>query len=207
MDIDPRSLPDPTPGGSEPEKPQVPEPIVQGPTVVPPVQPGDKTDSALLLDALHVEREKRRMAEEKARLLQQQLTDPTLPDDIMSDEGKILFRKLETQTSELADVKSQLAKKDLLLAHPEMADKWQEFEDFRQLPDNHGMNMNTAAKAFRIEKLLETGLPPRKGLEQPTGGDKTPPTTGMTADDVRTLRETNFKLYQKKLLAGEIKID
>lgn len=169
-------------------------------------QAGDKTDPNLLLKSLQEEREKRRVLEEKTKELEEKLqTSSTLSEEVFSDEGKALEGELKVLKSELSEVKTELAKKDLLISHPILKEKWQEFEEFRADPDNKGMNLRTAAKAYLVENgLLDT---PRKGLEKPTGGDRVPLTSGMTSDDVKTLRETNFKKYQELLLKGQLKIE
>lgn len=106
--------------------------------------------------------------------------------------------------AELKDIKSKLAKTELLESHPILKESWGDFEKFREDEDNKGMNLKTAAKAFMAEKgLLE---PTRKGLEKPTGGSKTPPSTNMTSEEVKNLRETNYRKYVDMLKKGQIKV-
>mgnify|MGYP001559215479 FL=1 len=126
-------------------------------------------------------------------------------EEVFSDEGKLLEKKISSLESELTSLKTDSAKKDLQNTHPILKEKWSDFEEFRQLPENKGMNLRTAAKSF----LVENGLidVPRKGLEKPTGGSRVPLTSGMTADDVKHLRETDFKKYQQFLMEGKIKIE
>ena len=173
-------------------------------------QAGDKTDPNLLLKSLQEERERRRLAEEKSQLLEkenEELKSSTFSEDVevFSDEGKALKGQITTLKSELSEVKNELTKKDVLITYPILKDKWEELEEFRSNSDNKGMNLRTAAKAFLIENgFLETS---RKGLEKPTGGDKNAPLSGsMTAEDVKTLRETNYKKYQQLLMEDKIKI-
>lgn len=131
--------------------------------------------------------------------------EPPTDQEAFSDEGKLLEQKIKALESSLSEVKQDSAKKDVLITHPILKEKWDDFESFREQPDNKGMNLKTAAKAYMIENgMMDT---PRKGLEQTTGGTRTAPQTGMTADDVKTLRETNFKKYQDMLTKGLIKID
>lgn len=163
-------------------------------------QAGDKTDPNLLLKSLKEEREKRRLLEEEV----ESLKSSTLSEGEYSDEGKALRGELKTLKSELSEVKSEVAKKDLFIAHPILKDQWGEFEEFRSNPDNKGMNLKTAAKAYLVENgLLEV---PRKGLEKPTGGPRTPLISGMIAEDVDTLMKTNYKKYYELLKKGQIKI-
>ena len=169
-------------------------------------QAGEKTESVQLLKSLQEEREKRRMAEEEAELLKKENEDlktSTFSGDY-SDEGKALKGEISDLKSELLEVKGELTKKDILITHPVLNDKWAEFEEFRSHPDNKGMNMRTSAKAFMVENgFME---PTRKGLEKPTGGDRTPPQNGMNAEDVKILRTTNFKKYQDLIREGKLKI-
>jgi len=162
--------------------------------------PGSKTDPALLLRSLKEEREKRRLAEEKARELEETISSSET--EVYSDEGKALLKEIHSLKSELSEIKGDSTKKDVLIAYPELKDKWTEFEEYRQDPENKGMSLKTSAKAF----LVENGIfvKPRKGLEKPTGGDKSPKPTGMTAKDVESLRKNNYRKYLDMLRKGEI---
>lgn len=170
-----------------------------------PPKAGDKTDPNLLLKSLQEERERRRADEERIKQLEEEikLKESASDDEVFSDEGKALQKEIKEARSEIATLKQENAKKELLIKHPDMSEHWEEFETFRDDPENKGMNLNTAAKAFRIEKgLLE---PTRKGLEKPTGGDKMPSNTGkMSAEDVKILRTTNHKKYMDMLTKGQI---
>ena len=105
--------------------------------------------------------------------------------------------------SELSDVKQKLQRMEVIESYPLIKEVWKDFESFREESDNKGMNMRTAAKAFLIEKgLLE---PQRKGLEKTTGGPRVPVQTGMSNDEVKNLRETNYKKYVEMLEKGLIK--
>ena len=99
---------------------------------------------------------------------------------------------------------SKLSKSEVIESHPELKESWSEFEKFREDEDNKGMNLKTAAKAFLVEKGLLN--PQRKGLEKSTGGTKAPQTSGMTSDEVKKLRETDFKKYRDMLIKGQIKV-
>lgn len=165
-----------------------------------PIVPGSKTDSALLLKSLQDERAQRKVLEDKIILLEESLANP----DITTDEGRALQKQIEESKSLIANLTSDLAKKDILIAHPVLTDQWTDFEKFRSDPENAGMPLKVAAKAFLAEKgLLD---PVRKGLEKPTGGPRTPISTEMSADEIKTLRETNFKKYQELLEKGLIKV-
>lgn len=165
--------------------------------VVTPVLSGDKTPPNKLLESLQEEREKRRELEERISVLE---SSNNL--EAFSDEGKALERQIKEQDSKIETLLQDNAKKDVLLRYPDLKDKWQEVEEYRQAPENKGMNLNTAVKAYMVENgLLE---PQRKGLEKTTGGERTAPSQKMTAEDVKNLRETDFKKYQDLLEKGLI---
>lgn len=163
-------------------------------------QAGDKTDPNLLLKSLKEEKEKRRRLEEELETLK----SSALPDEeVVSDEGRILAGKIKTLESALAEFKTDSDKKDVLIIYPILKGQWNELEEYRALPENKGMNLRTAAKAY----LIESGQldAPRKGLEKPTGGPKTPPTPDMDAEAIDELRKNNPKKYYSMLKKGQIK--
>src|SRR3990167_1199236 len=164
--------------------------------IVPTPQAGEKTDPNLLLKSLQEEREKRRLLEQQVQELQDSISS------VSSDSGD---EDMTVVKSEIADLKRRLQKSEVLEAYPLLKEIWADFDEFRSDPENKGMAMRTAAKAFLTEKgLIES--PPRKGLEKPTGGQHIPLSTGMSAEDVKTLRETNYKKYVEMLQKGQIKI-
>lgn len=171
--------------------------IAQGDT---PIVPGSATDHGLLLKSLQDEREKRRALEEELESLKGSPTDS----DILTEEGKALQKQIQESKSQIDTLTKDLAKKDVLITHPILKEKWEEFESFLADPENKGMNIKTAAKSFLVENgLLDA---PRIGLEKPTGGDRVPTPTKMSAEEIKVLRETNFRLYQKLLEEGKIKV-
>ena len=163
---------------------------------------GDKTPPNALLESLQIEREKRRELEEKIKQLE---TSTSPEDDVFSDEGKALQSKIDGLKDQLADITQQSAMKDLLIANPDLKEHLSEFEAYRQDPENKGMSLATAAKAFKIDKgLLDK---PRKGLETATGGDRQPSKIGkMTTADVEKLRKTNYPKYVEMLKNDQIQI-
>lgn len=181
--------------------PEAITPAVKAPEEVITPAPGNKTDPNLLLESLQKEREKRRQLEEELETIK----SSTPSEEAFSDEGKLLEKKISQLQSELGEIRQDSAKKDLQIAHPELKDKWTEFEEFRTLPDNKGMSLRTAAKAYLVENgMFDTQ---RKGLEKPTGGVRTPLTSGMNAQDVENLRKNDFRKYEKLLMEGKLKIE
>lgn len=180
--------------------------VVPGETT--PTAPGTKTDSNLLLKSLQEEREKRRLDNERMKLLEEEIeqlkSSAVSEAEAFSDEGKALESKIFKVSSEISELKEKLAKSELIASNPIFKDKWNEFEEFYSLAENKGMNLKTAAKAFLIENGLVEA--PRKGLEKTTGGPRTPISSGMTAEEVKNLRETNYRKYQEMVKNGQIVI-
>ena len=124
--------------------------------------------------------------EEEHEALEAKLVSNSVP----SDPDVARVDKLE---EEISSLKSSLNKRDVLDTYPALKDMWPEFEEFRDSPENKGMNLKTASKAFLLDKgLLEA---PRKGLEKATGGPRTPVSSGMSTEEVKRLRETDYKKY------------
>lgn len=190
-----------TPDISEDEKTQTEEIIEE--EVIPSVPVGSKTNSELLLKSLHEEREKRRILEEEKKLLEEKLSSSTFSDDeVFSDEGKILKKEISALTEKINSIEEEKSFEKVCSQYPILKEKSEEFKEFcKDYPKTKLENM---AKLY----LSENGLfePSRKGLEKPTGGQRVPVASGMTADDVKTLRETNFKKYQEMIMKGQIKI-
>ena len=167
--------------------------------------PGEKTDPALLLQSLQEEREKRRLAEERNRQLEEELK-PSTPseDEVFSDEGRAIVQKyVEPLGKKIDSLTDELALKDLQIQYPALKDLLGEFNEYRKDYPRH--KLDNVAKLFLNEKgLIE---PTRKGLERQTGGVRTPLTSGMNAEDVKKLRETNYKKYQEMVRNGQIVIE
>lgn len=172
-----------------------------------PATPGSQTPSENLLKALQEEREERKRDREKLAELEDKLNqyNTSVPsDNDGSDEGRVLKGQIDELKNTVSTLQSASQKSDALNKHPEMKDHWNDFESFQADPENKGMNFNTALKAFRVEKgLLE---PTRQGLEDSTGGPRVPQPSGMTADEVKSLRETNPRKYRDMLKKGQMKI-
>ena len=179
------------------------EPVVVTPEepTTQPATPGSKTDPNLLLKSLQEEREKRRIAEEELASIKSSVPADT---EAFSDEGKLLESKIRALETKVSEVTSELTREKLIAGNPFLKDKWDDFETFRLEPENKGMNMRTAAKAFLAEHgQLE---PTRKGLEKPTGGPRTPTPSGMTAEEIENLRKTNYRKYKDMLMKDQIKM-
>lgn len=205
-----------TPGqpseGEENVEPTTTEEVVE-PTQA--TKAGDKTPPNELLSSLQEERERRRISEIKQKELEEQLlvltnSSTSTDNEVFSDEGKALQEKFNTRTSalekQLAEIRQDNATKDLLLENPVLKEHLAEFNEYREDPENSGMNIRTAAKAFLVDKDLVT-TKKRTGLEKPTGSSREPSTVGkMTSAEVRKLRETNYKKYSDMVVKDQIQI-
>jgi len=160
--------------------------------------PGDKTESALLLKSLQEEREKRRQLEEENEALK----SSTLSEDIPSDEGKALKKLIDDQNAKIAKLEDEKQLDKVYAQFPDIKGLSSEFETYKAEFPRH--KLENVAKLFLAEKgLLDTS---RKGLEKSTGGTRVPLSSGMSVEDVKTLRETNFRQYQDMLRKGQIKV-
>ena len=164
---------------------------------------GSKTESELLLKSLKEEREKRREDAEKIKLLEEELLKSSTSENVIfSDEGEYLKKQISSLSDKIRSIESDKDFQGITNQFPILKEKLDEFKTFQL--DYPSVKLEQVAKLF----LSENGLfnKPRKGLEKPTGGSKAPFTTGMTADDIKTLRETNYKKYTEMLMKGLIKI-
>lgn len=164
-------------------------------------QPGEKTDSALLLKSLQEERDKRRDAEKELETFRsQQQTE-----EVVSDEGKVLLKKISDLENKLSDGEKQKMFQNIQDKFPALKDKTAEFSDYQSA--NPGMSVETAAKAFLVENdLLETPKP-RKGLEKPAGGGRTVPQVGLDMAAIEDLRVNNYRKYSDMVRKGQIKFN
>lgn len=163
-------------------------------TVTEVAQPGEKTDSALLLKRLQEERDKRRELEAKVQALE-------TPRETFSDEGRLLESKIAALEAKLSAKEQSEVRSSVESQYPQLKDKNQEFEEYMQA--NPGLSIQTAAKGFLIENDLMPKSPSRKGMET-GGGARVPTRNGRTEDEVAELRKTNYRQYEKELAAGTL---
>ena len=174
-----------------------------------PAQPGSKTEPTELLKSLQDEREKRRLAEEKTKLVEEELNKikSSVPSesDAWSDEGKLIVEKhVKPLQDTINSLEERLLLKDIQTTYPMLREVSSEFDEFRKEYPRH--KLENVAKLFLSEKgLLDS---PRQGLEKPTGGPRNQKAPGtMTNDEVKHLRETNFRKYADMLKKNQIKIE
>lgn len=173
-----------------------------------PAPAGAKTDPELLLKSLQEERENRRLAEEKTKLLEEEIntikTSGVLENEVFSDEGKTLEARIKSVQDELSSLREEKELEKIYTTYPQLKEIADDFTEYRKA-EHPRAKLESVAKLFLAEKgLLE---PKRQGLENPTGGTRTPMTTCMTSEQVKHLRETNYKKYIDMVKKDQIKIE
>ena len=163
-------------------------------TPVTPEVPGSKTESSLLLKSLQEEREKRRELEEELNAIRSS-------EDLSDDEVRVQLQRVQAQLHAITEDK---ALTDLQGKFPALKDKTEEFNEYKK--DFPESKLEAAAKAFLAEKGLLQSAEPRKGLEKPSGGGRTAPSQGLSPDDIKDLRENNYRKYSQLLREGKIKV-
>lgn len=141
----------------------------------------------------------------RAKLLEKESAVAEIPDDTMSDEGRLLKDKINRLEKALGSFQEGQSLLSLHSKYPAIKDKQEEFDEFRS--EYPGMDLDKVAKVFLVDKGLMETQPKRLGLETPTGGNKNAPKQGMSMEDVQRLRTTQPKMYQKMLREGVINPD
>jgi len=179
---------------------QLPDvPVVTSTPATPPV--GSQTPQENLYAALAEERRKNKRLEDK---LNNMNTTHSFEPEFVSDEGKILKGELDTMAAKIRQLEEEKALEKLFVQYPALKENLDKFNEFR-LAEHPKAKIESAAKIFLAENGLLEGR--RVGLENPTGGVRTPLKTGMTAEDVSNLRKNNWKKYQEMLSKGLIQIE
>jgi hypothetical protein len=162
----------------------------------PQVKAGDKTPPNELLASLQKERAKRKELEEL-------LAKQNSPDiEVFSDEGRALKSQIDSLKAQLTAFNEEKILSSVQAKYPAIADKMEEFNEFRESYPN--ANMDSVAKLFLVENdLLQPKTPP-KGLERGSTGPRTIPKQGMTSEDVKDLRNKDYKKYMEMLMAGKL---
>lgn len=195
---EPDVMPDPSPVISEDAKPkEEPEP----PKAPPAPAPGSQTPPDRLYAALEEERTARKALAQELEKLKNTLPAPQTP-EVYSDEGLALKQKIDLLEGQLRSMSEQSQTEKLHAQYPVLKDKNDEFEAFKS--EYVGVPLEKVARLFLSEQglLNPTG---RKGLESPNGGPKAAPTTGISQEDAKRLRENSPRKYLKALAEGKIK--
>lgn len=199
-DVKPAS-PSPEAVAEKPEGDETPkEPKEEVSEETPPEAPksGNKTDPNLLLKSLQEERDKRRELEQRETELKQEVEE--LKSSLSPEEEDPKLKALGDQITELQDAREL---DEVIAQNPALKEYRQDLIEFKK-SEHPRAKITSAAKIFLVEKdLLEQ---PRKGLEKPTGGDKTPQQQGMTAEDVDNLRKTDYRKYVELVKSGKLEV-
>lgn len=123
--------------------------------------------------------------------------------DLLDENQQIMIRNQEALQQELAEMKAEKEKErnfaKTISEFPELKESEIEFKDYCE--QNPKINMTTLAKSFLFDKK-----PKRAGLEEPTGGNKTIPSEGLTVEEVKRIRETDEKLFARLVREGRINV-
>lgn len=154
--------------------------------------------------AKKAEAEKKALAE-KIAILESQLSGST--GDEYVEPNSALFAQINELNTKLNRLEEGTEWKSLTEKYPVLNDKKADFDSFREDPENAGLKLATAAKAFLVENNLIGETPKRKGLEKGGGGTRVAPTSNtMSPEDLKRLRETNWKGYMKLVRSGKIEL-
>lgn len=164
-----------------------------------PIVPGSATDHGYLLGSLQEARQKTKDLEIELAKIKNSPPSASDPLTVETLQGEI-----QESNKKIFELTQENLRQSLIKTYPILEEKWAEFQTFYSIPENAGMNLNTAAKVFLVDNGLLSGR--RKGLENPTGGSKVAPSTGMTLEDITYLRENNPKKYTEMLQKGQIKV-
>lgn len=183
------------------------EPVIETPLVI--IKPEIVPEKMVPLAALEQERVWRKDWEQKYKILEASNipADPaTVVVDDQEEKNVILSGEVKTLIDKIATFERKDALRDLTVEYPLLADKQTEFAEFLKDDENSKISLQKAAKLFLVEQgLLST--PIRKGLEQPVGGGHTPPATGLSVEDIKLLRETQPRKYQRMIQDGTINVN
>lgn len=147
--------------------------------------------------------ERAKKAEEEKKALEQRLSEAQLAQDSFMTEDEV-SKKLRELDSKFSRIEEKTRLDATLQKYPSIADKLDEFNEYRaEYPAD---KMEMAAKLFLAEKDLLDETPKRKGLEKAIGGRRVTPPIATSNDDVKRLRENNYREYLKQLRSGKLNV-
>lgn len=161
------------------------------------------------LSAIEEERRHIKLLEEELKKQKESSVSPEqlaeLPDwDLMTDNEKWIAKEL-IQIKEKAKWEEDLtrAKKTF----PELGTKEAEFKEYcYKYPKS--VDVEVLAKSFLFDLPKPEPAPseatPKKGLEKPTGGIKQGLPPEISLEDIKRLRETQPKVYEKMIREGKL---
>jgi uncharacterized protein (DUF433 family) len=187
---------------------ETPREVEPEPKEIHPAEPQTPPKGYVPHQALEEERKKRKdaevaLAETEARLRNLE-GSRSFDGEELSDEAKYLKGEIDRLNGVITNIQSGQSFQKLVAQYPKLAEYASEFEDFKS--DYPGVSLEKIASLFLNEKGLLVDKP-RIGLEKPTGGSRTAPTSGLSEEDVKRLRESNPRRYIQMLRDGKINPD
>ena len=162
--------------------------------------------AALKTKTVELQAQKEHWREKYERDITSVATQPVpSDDDVFSEEGKALKGSIEALNEKLSSIEKKEARRDAEAQFPFLKDKKDEFDAFLEDEENKRLSIKKAAQLFAAEHNLLAPAEPRKGLERPTGGGGTPPTTGISDEEAENIRKTDSRKYEKLIREGKIK--
>lgn len=148
--------------------------------------------------------ERAKKAEDKVKELQEQIATLQAKPKESSTKENGKEEEIAALRAEIADIRANNQKQEVFAKYPQLKDVWNEFEEFQGEPENAGMPILTAAKAFVVEKELTT--PRREGFERDGGGShEAASTEELTWKEAENLRKTNYRAYREAIKNGRVK--
>lgn len=209
MEADTRAFPNPELESEQTEKTTLPvepkvEEIKEEPQVEPKIVPEPEVDWKK--KAIELEAQKNHWKNKYDRDINNPA--PVVNDEYLSDEGRMLGEKIKKLEDIVLENKRKEEERTVLEKYPQLKDKQDEFNEYLESPENSGISFDRLAKIFVLEKGLVETQPKRKGLEKPTGGSSPKnQSSGMSADDLKRLRENEPRKYEKLIREGRIDLD
>lgn len=143
----------------------------------------------------------RKALEEENALLKSQLET-----DQFSEPDNIIQKQIKELSDKFSAIEQEKQLEALCSQYPALKDKRSEFDSYRT--DYPGGKLEAIAKLFLAENNLLEEPVKRKGLEKAGGGQRVAPQQGKySAEDVKRLRETNFKQYMKLVRSGKLQLN
>ena len=195
MEKDTGVTPDPSTGTGSTPAPEVVE-VPEAP------QPQKPPKGFVPYQALEEERSKRKELEEQ---LANTSGPSEEPEEVYSDEGKILKDEIKALNERVRANERKEARREAESAFPVLKERREDFDAFLEDEENKRLSIGKAAKLFLAESNLLAPEPPvREGLEKPSGGGQTPPEPTLSAEEIENLMKTDWRKYEKLLREGKI---
>jgi len=148
---------------------------------------------------------------ERAKKAEKELKELKKAQESLSDDAPYEVEAtkgdLKTLEARLKASEERETRRELESRHPVLQDKKEDFDEFLEDDAYASLPIDKAATLFMAERGLLNSSPERKGLEKATGGATTPPTSGLTQDDLKRLREEEPRKYIKMIQDGKINLD